>query len=308
MKKRLICAALATSLPVTVMAGPAEVSGFADITYENDNDLSLFRANAEVDVNGKLDPSVAVRIDADLALAAGTEGANAGVSGPADSAVIEQAYFAWSAPASLTVLGGVFNNPIGWEKEDAPDMYSISKGQIYEIFDGQTALYGNNIAGVAVAGKAGPLGITAGVLNELGHNDLTKNSYALVANLAATKGVDIELGYVTQEGGAGDVLDANATLDLVDGLTIGLEYLQADAAVDSAMGMTISYVHSSGIGAALRYDTVSYEDPDTDDSTRSMLVLTYSLAKNLDVLAEYKSDDDGTDTNKAGMLEFIAKF
>ena len=306
MFKKIIPITVLAALPAAAFAGSANVSGFADITYTNDDDTSVFLANAEVDVSNKLSDQVSVRIDTDLSLA-GNGGGNAGLSGPADSAVIEQAYFAYTPIKEVTVLGGVFNNPIGWDKEDAPDMYQISKGQIWNILDGQTALYGNNIAGVAVAGGVGPATITVAALNEIGHNDLEKNSYAAVVNVTAVKGLDVELGYVTQEAGAENVLDINATYSIM-GATVGLEYLMADKIIDSAMGITLNYQINKMFGATVMYDTVSYEATGADDTASYAVAVSANLASNLVVAAEYYSTDaSGDDDPKVG-LEFIASF
>ena len=289
---------------MTTFAGSTGVSGIIDVTYANNNDTSLFLANAEIDINSKLSKQASVRLDTDLSLAL-NEGENANLSGPRDSAVIEQAYFAYNPVKAVTVIGGVFNNPIGWEKEDAPDMYQITKGQIYGILDGQTALYGNNIAGVAIAGAVGPATITVAVLDELGHNDLSKNSYAAVVNVAAMKGLDIELGYVTQEAGAENVLDINVTYSIM-GATIGLEYLKPDEAIDSAMGITLNYQINKMLGATVMYDKVT--PAIGDDTTSYAIAVSAELASNLTVAAEYYNFNDGNDDDPAVGLEFIASF
>lgn len=304
MKKRLIPLFTLIAAPALALAEGANVNGFADITYSNDDDTSVFLANAELDVSKKLTDKVSVRIDTDLAIA-GNGGVNAGLSGPMDSAVIEQAYFALSAIKGVTILGGVINNPIGWEKEDAPDMYQISKGQIYGILDGQTALYGNNVAGVAAAGAVGPATITVGVLNEIGHNDLSKNSFAAVVNLAAVKDLDLELGYVTQEAGAKNVLDINATYSIM-GATIGVEYLMPEEIIDSAVGLTVNYKINNMLNATVMYDMVT--PAAGDDTTSYAVALTAAPDPNLTVAAEYYNFNDGNDDDPAVGLEFIATF
>ncbi len=306
MKKTPIALVMLTLLHGPVFAESADVSGFVDVTYTNDNKQSIFKANAEVDFINKLSDTVSVRVDTDLALA-GNGGVNARVDGPADSAIIEQAYFTLSTPQGITILGGVFNNPIGWEAEDAPGLYQISKSQISGILDGQTALYGNNIAGVAGAFAVGPVNITAGVLNDLAHQDLETNSLALVLNASPFAGLDLEAGYVTQEASAENVLDINATYKF-QGLTAGLEYLTADKIVDSAFAITLNYQINDMFGGTVRYDTVSYEASGTDDTTKVTLAGTFQAAKNLLVLAEYSSFDNGNDTDDIGMLEFVANF
>ena len=307
MLKKLMAVSVIAAIPAASFAGGPTVGGFADITYTQDN--KLFAANAELDVSNSLSKQVTVRVDTDLALAVNGGGnASAITGGPADSAVIEQAFFAYTPIKAITVIGGVFNNPIGWEKEDAPDMYSISKGQIYGILDGQTALYGNNLAGAAIAGAVGPATITVAALNDLGQVT-DKNSIAAVANVTPVKGLDLELGYVTQDAGAGNVWDVNATYSGM-GATVGLEVLGAENAVDLAWGALVNYEINPMFNVTARYDSVSYEAAGTDDSTSYALVGTFNAAKNLAILAEFQNVDKGNagGSDDTATLEFIASF
>jgi len=309
MKKNLIALAVAaTMVPAIAAAEGASISGFADITLTSDNDENVFGANAELDIRNTVG---AVTVGADIDFTLGTN-ATPGTSN------LEQAFFAWGAAENVTVIAGVINNPIGWEAEDAPGLYQVSHGQIYDILDSQTALYGNNIAGLAVAYNAGIATITAAVLNDIGHTNMDDNSLALVVNLAPMEGLALELGYVTQEEKAagssiittaGNVVDFNATFTAVENLMVGFEYLAADNIVDSAMGITGNYAIMDNLSATLRYDVVSFE-AGGDDSKSTTVAFTYGLADNLDVLLEYRSDDkgNGTDTDSMGVLEFIASF
>jgi len=319
MKKRLLAIATLAALPVASFAGSAEVSGFADIKYTADKDKSYFTANAEVDVQNKMSDKVSVRIDTDLAIA-GNGGANAGLSGPADSAVIEQAYFDFAAHKSVTIRGGVFNNPIGLQAEDSIDRNSINSDRVYGVLDGQTALYGNNVAGAAAIVSAGPATIIVGALNDLGHNDLETNSYALVAAVSPMKGLDLELGYVTQAENdaakaptsAGNVLDVNVKY-AVAGATIGFDYLMPSDVVESAMAFTVGYDVTKAIGVSLLWDSVTNDDDNidaTDETTTAMGIGgSLKLADNLKVKAEYYtiSDAAGDDDAKVN-VKFLASF
>jgi len=299
----------------------AKVNGFADITYmvkdSNSSESGVggtqgkFAANAEADFTAALGDKTSLRMDVDFGL-----GINGGTSassvtgdarqGPADSAVIEQVYFAFKPVSNITVLGGVFNNPIGWEAGDAPDMYQTSSGQIAGIFDGQTILYGNNIAGLAAAGTFGPVTITAALLNDLAQAD-KKNSAALVVNATPIKGLDVELGYVTQATSAKNVLDLNATFK-TGGLTVGAEYMSADKIVDKAMGVTANYAINDTFGVTGRYDTVGYQASGAKDTTSFTLAGSVKLDKGLTAVAEFRNDDNGTKTSDLVQLEFIATF
>lgn len=327
MKKNLIALAVAaTMVPAIAAAEGASIGGYADISLNIDNNSNVFLANAEADFRNTMG-AVTVGVDVDFALA-GNNGTNAGLSGPNDSAAIEQAFFAWGAMDNLTVIGGVFNNPIGLEGQDGTDIDTATFGQIKGILDGQTALYGNNIAGLAAAYNAGVATVTLALLNDIGHTNTEENSIALVVNAAPIEGLNLELGYVTQEdqtaagvaanGSAGNVLDLNATF-AVAGATVGLEYLTADNIVDSAIALHLDYVVNEQIGVNLRYDTVSYGEladgtdiSSWDDTTSTTLTGRYQIEENLTMYVEWKSADvlvgNNAEDNEMGTIGFIANF
>ena len=330
MKKNVIALAVAAAMaPGFAAAADSKVSGFADITYinadadadvlGNGKETSAFVANAEVDFASKLSDIVSVRVDTDLSLATnGGINAAAITGGPADSAAIEQAYFAASVAEGVTVIGGVFNNPIGWQAVDVVDRYQSANLLTYDVLNGQTALYGNNIAGVAVAGDLGPVTVTGAVLNDIG--GLTdKNSVALVVNASPVAGLDLELGYVTQEtdhedGGstidtAGNVTDFNATYKNA-GLTLGLEYLTAEELLDTGLAITANYMFTPALGATVAYSSLDGDGFGNDADTRTSVAGIWNIADNLVSKLEFTTDDagDGADSTSVTNLRFIAKF
>ncbi|MDH3974290.1 MAG: hypothetical protein OEV42_08425 [Deltaproteobacteria bacterium] len=338
-------------------AGETKVSGFADIWYvitDEPNDPATagadhptekkFLADAEIDVRSKISDKLTVLLDVEFDLAA-NGGANAGnalFGSNSDSGRIEQAAFV-STTLPVAVIGGVFNNPIGLEEEDAPDMDFFSHGQIYNILDGQTILDGDNIAGAALQKTFGPATITVAYLDEL---NLTaeENSMAALLNLNIMKGLDLEVGYVTAadqaDSGltattlAGDVylgaesaLDVNLTVTAVPNLYIGVEYFTAGEVIDSAYGVTAKYSILDNLSVAARYDAVQYADLNLaaggtlaapDDTTSTTVAVTYGLDENLDVVLEHRDTDDADGIAAlAGLakgdgvettLEFIARF
>jgi len=336
MKKNVIALAVAAAMaPGFAAAADSKVSGFADISYINadadrdyfgdgidstilgdgkeNKETSAFVANAEVDFASKLSDIVSVRVDTDLSLAI-NDGNNASsiTGGPADSAVIEQAYFAASVAEGVTVIGGVFNNPIGWQAVDVVDRIVSANLLTYKVLDDQTALYANSIAGVAVAGDLGPVTVTGAVLNDIG--GLTdKNSVALVVNATPVAGLDVELGYVTQEAGAGNVTDFNATYRNA-GLTLGFEYQTAEEVLDTGLAVTASYMFTPAVGAAVAYSSLEGKEatgPWGDDAdTRTTVAGIWKIADNLTSKLEFTTDDagDGADSTNVTKLKFIAKF
>ena len=305
------------------LAADIKVNGFADIIYTLTDEASdvpggknptegKFTADGEVDFASKLSDTVSVRVDLDLAMAVnGGNNASAVTGGPADSAVIEQAFFAWSLPKDLTFIGGVFNNPVGWEAEDAPDLYQTSHSLNYGILDDQTTLHGNNIAGVALAGKVGPVTLTGAFIDDL-QLAPEENSLAIIANMTAMKGLDLELGYVTQDndiptaGGAGNVMDFNAVYTRGKWTAV-FELLMADEIIDSSILLLANYDFGNKFGVTGRYETISAAGggPDTD---RITLAGTYAAADNLAILLEWNTTDTGTTDADMLTAEFVAQF
>jgi len=328
-KKNMVALAVAGALvsPLAAMAEGVEVSGFIDVignsegTVENSTVPAVFTASAEIDVSKKMG-AVTIRADFDANLA------DNGGFGAQDSGRLEQAFFAWAATEQVTVMGGLFNNPIGQELEDAPDMHFTSHGVVWNILDNQTALYGNNVAGIAAAAAVGPATVTLAVVDDLGlatndAGDKGKTSVALVVNATPMAGLDLELGYVTQDDQevasvattAGNVFDFNAAFKTGQ-LTLGLDYLTADNAVDSATNFWVGFDVSNKVNVKARYEMLAFEANGVDDSTRTTLYGTYAIEENLSVALEWSAGDtDATQDGTFGIadddvttLEFIGTF
>ncbi len=326
-KKNMVALAVAGALvsPLTAMADDAEVSGFIDV-FANSDSNPVFTADAEVDVSKKVG-AVTVRVDMDANLAANGGGSYGGE----DSGRLEQAFFAWAATEQVTVLGGLFNNPIGQELEDAPDMEFSSHSTVWKILDNQTALYGNNLAGIAAAVAAGPATVTLAVVDDLGlatntAGDKGKTSAALVVNATPMAGLDLELGYVSQDDQevgnipttAGNVLDFNAAFK-TGPVTVGLDYLAADNLIDSAANLWAGFAVNDKLNLKARYETVALEGGGIDDPTKTTVYATYAINSNLSAALEYStgSNDDtsglvstvtGIVDDDVTTLEFIGRF
>jgi len=334
MNKKLIALAVAgafASYGAVANASSATVSGFANIVYTAADDAAgpalnstaknpnegKFGADAEIDVIATTG-AVTVRVDVDLNL-----------TGGGDSGTLEQAMFAWDLGA-VTVIGGVFNNPIGQEAEDAPDIEFTSKSVVYNILDHQTARDGNNITGVAVAGAVGPVTLTGAVLNDIQDAD-EENSLAFVANYSPITGLDLEVGFVTQDDQmntatppaattAGDVANFNVAYN-IQGFTVGLDYLSASNIVDTAYTLWGGYSFGD-FSVKLRTESVSWEDTNTADHDANTLYASWQAEENLLIALELKDGDQGASTapgntanavtgvaqDGTATLEFIATF
>ena len=284
-----------------------EVSGFIDIIYtgvDEDADVAggtnpnegKFTADGEVDISSTYD-KVTVRIDVDVR------------AGAASAGDLEQAFFVAGLTDQYAVVGGVFNNPIGWEAHDAPDMYQTSHALNWDLLEGATALYGNNVAGVALAANWGMFYATGAVLNDLAQTD-EENSLALIGGLKPVEGLDIELGIVTQadkdnagNATAGNVTDLNATWMIGD-LTLVADILVADAIVDNSSLVLANYAFDGGLGLTGRYEMVNYAD--NSDTTRMTVAGSWQAAKNLAVLLEL-TDSDHSNNGTAAALNADGK-
>ena len=327
---------------VTFAAEEPQISGYLDIYYiitDETNDPAAgstdehptekkFLADAEVDFRGKISDKVTAILDLDIDIAVnGGTNANNAFGGDSDSARAEQLAFI-SNNLPVTIIGGLFNNPIGWEAEDSPDMHTFSHGQIYNILDGQTITDGNNIVGAALQKTFGPATITLAYLDEL-RLASNESSLAGILNLNIVKGVDLEVGYVTAADqadsgfknvsgalensgvnagtvylGAEAVLDVNLTITAVPNLLVGIEYLKGDEVIDASYGVTASYSILDNLSVAARYDNVSYADLnlvgggttaglfELDDTSSTTVAVTYGLDESLDVILEYRNTDD----------------
>ncbi|NOY71876.1 MAG: hypothetical protein GXP14_05785 [Gammaproteobacteria bacterium] len=294
-----VLGAFAANSAVAAPEASANASGFADIIYTAVDEASdvvggknstegKFGANAEIDFSATVG-AVTGRIDVDLDLA--TDAQTGGNSGR-----IEQAFFAWGVSDNVTLIGGVFNNPIGHEAEDAPDKNFTSSGLVYSVLDHQTALNGNNITGVAAAANFGMVTVTGAFLNDLQQVD-EENSFALVANLTPIEGLDLELGYVSQADNtdnplsAEDVIDFNAQYT-ISGFTAGIDYLSAGAIVDSTYDAWGGYAFGD-FAVKARYSVLAYEVAANEDLTKTTLYASWQANSNLLVALEWSNNEKG---------------
>ena len=328
MKKTLIALAVAaaTTTPFVANAAAPTVSGFADINYTliddtrenpvtdiNDKE-NQFAADGEIDFAGNLASNVRVQADIDLST----------TTGSFDSAEIEQAFFETDISNNIGLIGGVFNNPIGWEAEDRPNMYQTSHNFSYDILNSQTALRGNNVTGVGVTGKFSTVSVTAAVLNDI-QEVPEENSIAVAVGINPMPELAIEIGFITQDNDSGyctnfvsysvnncemgNIIDANVTYKLPNGMTVAGEFLTASELVDhSAMAMLNMPIPETSMSVTLRGESLSL-DGDDNDTTALTLAGVYTMNKALSFATEAKYiDGDFNDGDMQVGLEAIASF
>jgi len=199
MKKILVASSLALSaLTVTPAAMAIDItpSGFVDFiwTLSDGTDVGKngaegrFDTSGELDVESKLKEGITMRFDADV-----------NPNDPNnDSARLEQIFLKWDIDQKMALLGGVYNNNLTFEREDAPDLYQITHGQLWDIWESTTSEGGNNLQGLEFNYQFKQVNLIIGYLNDLG-NVADKNSVKIAAEVTAVKNLDIVLGLITQE-------------------------------------------------------------------------------------------------------------
>ncbi len=306
MNKKLIALAVAGVISGYGVAANASttVSGFVDVGYvladETYDDSAIggtalngkdgtFSSKGEVDVTSTMG-AVTARIDVDVDLSATGNGAT-----------LEQAHFAWDL-GGATLIGGSFNNPMGADAQDKPDMEFNSHSVVYSILDHQTTLNdGNNVAGVAVAGAVGPVTVTGAYINDIG-GAAEENSLALILNYSPVTDLDLEFGMVTQDDQmttgatptattAGGVIDFNVTYKIA-GATVGLDYLTADNIIDSAYTIWAGYTIGKFTGK-IRTENVAFEATGSTDHEVNTFYGSYKAADNLKIALEIRDADIG---------------
>ena len=296
--RRMVPALVMTAMfPLHAGAADLKWDGFLDFTFMAVDDTagsgpsptqSKFDINGELDLNANLGNKVTSRMDFDLGRS----------SSGSDSGRFEQAFLAWESQKGIQLKGGQFNNPLSWEAEDAPDLYQISHGQLYSIWDATTVLGGNNLMGVLVSGKTGVVTLTGAILNDL-LNAPEKNSFMGMVAVKPDAHMDLKVGVATQHTYLKTIVDINGTY--TQGLfMVGGEIMLPSDIVDMALGITGTYKFSEQVSGTLHFDNVSYDTSGYDDSRSITIAASYMLEKNLMVNAELRSNN--SDNNPYALI------
>lgn len=328
-------------------AGDLKISGFADILYFVTNEAfdvaggknaleQQFVARAEVDFEKEEGP-VTFRLDLDFpgSTSGGIGGNLAGshivVGGGLAGAhtfgdTIEQAKFDWvipSAPANLTLTGGIFNTPIGYELQDATDRTLITFGQLFVLLP-------INHAGIELSASQGPVSASVLYVDEwrslAGGAALPtaeENSYGGTLSFNPMPEVGLSIGYLTSEQNIAvqdeDVLDVivSGAIMPTQGLDLNyaLEYVMDEN--NNAYGITVGAVHNGNHGLTLRYDRVDCDAGSAfcgaKREPKSITVGVWAdIASSLTARLEWSSLDSDTagpaSETDAVLLQFVAKF
>ncbi len=296
---------LTALLPLGVAAAPSQyITGYADFHYRKDEGHGKFLTSAEVGVASAKE-NVLVNVEADLFFHREVEDDGE----EADAIVAEQAYLTLAAGDELAIKGGVFNNPLGLEKEDAPNRPNITPGLVLDFLDDQTSLYGNNLTGLALIQGTEGSTYSFAVLNDIGDNSDSEYSYLLMATLGSPDDSNITVGGLSQRHGSGDILVTRFTLRPGPSFMVALEYLETHQRVDNILGLQFGFVSAGGHNLSLRHDRLDFNAIGANDPhTATTLTLSQTLASNVELRLEYRRDDTGQAIDAQGHVQIIAQF
>ncbi|WP_455221316.1 outer membrane beta-barrel protein [Kaarinaea lacus] len=293
MKKTLIASSLGISMLTigqSAVALDLTPSGFVDLvwTLSDGTDLGKngdegdFNTSGELDVESNLKEGISMRFDADVNP----------TSGGGDSARLEQIFLNWNIDEKMALKGGVFNNNLTWEREDAPDMYQITHGQLWDIWDNSTTVEdGNNLQGLEFSYQFQKVNLMVGYLNDIG-DIVDKNSVKVAADIKAMPNLDITAGLITQDQNAENIIDVHATWK-TGKLLVGGEILFANEWVDNGFMVMANYQFNDKFSGTARFDLVNYDSAFLNDDTSSITVAAlYSISQNLFANAEIRFNDD----------------
>ena len=293
MKKSLLASSLAlSSLIIAPPAVAVEIditpSGFVDFvwTLSDGTDVGKYGEEGqfftfgELDIESKLNESISIRFDVDVNPS----------TGDGDSARLEQIFLKWDFDPKMSLMGGVFNNKLTFEREDSPDMYQLTHGQLWDIWSSSTAESDNNLQGLEFNYQFDKVNLILGYLNDL-NNTPEKNSVEVAAEIKPVKDLNITLGLITQDQNLENIFDVFASYKMKKWLFAG-ELLLADKQVDNGLMLMTNFQFTDKVSATARYDLVNYESNLVDDTSSLTVAGLYSFSKNLIARAEIRFNDD----------------
>ncbi len=274
----------------------------------NCNELQFSVPYAEVDFEKKVG-SVSVRLDLDF------NGTSNNIGGDD----VEQMRFDWMLPVGqelgLTLTGGIFNSPVGFEAQDAPDKLQVTNGQLFDMVP-------SNLAGAQVSAGTSMVGgslIFANDWRDFGNTPTApatqslgeENTFGATLAITPMPEVGLSVGYLDSalkplEGLLDIVLSGTIAGSADHSLLYALEYVQNET--QDGMGVTLHAKHGKH-GLTLRYDKVETDGSSAEPTSLTVAFLC-SLEENLKLKAEWRQDDPDTAAKKtdAATLQFVALF
>jgi len=295
-------------------ANEMEVSGHANIwtTLSNSDDAAKegeSKTQAEIDFKKTMGQTT-LQLDIDFN---GNTGA-VGTATPITPVTLEQAKFVRGFSDNMLFTGGIFNTPIGFELQDAPDKIQFSLGQI-------AFLHPANVTGFMWSWWRGPATLDLYVANEWRDQALSPtrydNSFGGKLTFQLQDIAHIEVGYITSTrmptsvlpNDQGDVLDIVISTKKINHAWLAYEYAVDE--YNNAWGITANLTHTKH-GVTLRYDSVKNDTNNTNDTSLTV-ALTCAVMEHIGAVLEWRQDDDhghgkSMDKTDKVTLQWVAQF
>lgn len=310
------------------------ISGFVDVSYYNNmrDETSTFSLDeGEVDIIKTIKDAGGLRLDINtrtvdrMVSVSASAGETISVEGLSDVAM-EQGFVWIDLPSDFKFTFGKFNAPIGFELVDPNQMYQYSHAMVFT--------YGlpTNLTGAMLSGAFGMVDFSVYAVNGWDKIQDDNKDKTVGGRLGVTpvEGVNVGFSYITgKEGPVSDgispsnlsVFDVDATLTMIEGLTVGAEYnsgthegqslvTAGDDATWSGYLIMANYAVTDKVGLTLRYD--AFDDKEgarlgagkqkLDSFTLSP---SYAIGDGFGALAEYRytKSDQKVFADKDGKLE-----
>jgi len=333
----VIILAILVVLPSRARADEAaKISGFVDASYSDlpDAEGTFSLDQVEIDIEKKLEDNLSLRADINYLTGMTQSFTN----------IVEQGFLTYSSDAlrGAELTFGKFNAPIGFELLDPVDMYQFSHSLVFDngLPTNLTGLMGHYAFSEMVDAS---LYMVNGWDNNADNN--TGKTVGGRIGITPAKGVNVGIsaitGSVETAGNTADkrtVIDIDATITMIENLTIGAEYNSGTE--DKSSNVTSGndakwtgylimghYEFNDRYGLTLRYDYFNDKDaiklanltPKVKVKQSSITVSpTISLGENAGMLLEYRRDkssekvfNDGgtaTDSSDSYAVEFTYSF
>jgi hypothetical protein len=305
------------ALGAPAYAADVVISGFVDTSLyvEQASDTTTFGLDQfEIDIEKAIEGVGGVRLDF-----------NATPYSETFDDLMEQGYV-WADMGPVTLTMGKFNAPIGFELLDPVDMWQYSYAYVF--------VYGvpTNVVGVMASGDAGMVDYAVYVVNgwDLNGDDNSDKTFGGRIGLTPAEGYNVGVSYITGNEMVGEVdtakltvIDIDATLEPVDGLTIGAEYNMGtfegqslahpgDDSTWTAYLVMVNYAFTDSMALTLRYDSFIDTEGERlgsgqEETIQSFTVSpSYSIYEGFLILAEFRmtqsslevyTDADGAPTD-----------
>lgn len=201
---------------------------------------------------------------------------------------------------------GQFNSDLSWEGQDPVDLYQTTHGQLFNFYDQQTSLYGNDVLGAALNANLKKADIRLGVVNDIGNAKSAQSLMAMVKG-EVFNGLQMEGSVITQRHQAGNIYDVNGQYTRGPFL-IAAEFMKPEREVKYGWSSTVHYDFGESYGLSGRVDRLHYTtEADKHETTSYTLAGIWRPKENLDVFLEYRAYNDGN-VNHSLTLEALAMF